>query len=106
MLPPQLARINVNDNLLIVVPAIDRKTSFEVKVALQDTMNAFESVIGRSIPGLYGSARSDQIDHLKARHIIARKRDMCHEFSVRVRNYPERQAFELNNPTKSAIDSL
>ena len=69
-------------------------------------MNAFELVIGRSSPGLYGSARLDQIDHLKARHIIRREQDTCHEFSVRVRNYPERQAFKLNNPTKSAIDSL
>ena len=105
LLPPQLARINVNDDLLIVVPAIDRKTSFEVQVAVKDTMNAFESVIGRSSPGLYGSARSDHIDHLKARHIITRERDTCHEFSVRVRNYPaESDIFITHDPMAMCND--
>jgi len=106
LLPSQVARINGNDNLLFVVPPIDQKTSFHVKSALQDTMNAFDSVIGRSSSGLYGSARSEKIEHMKRRHVITRERETCHKFSVRVRNYPERIVFESHNPTESAIDSL
>jgi hypothetical protein len=93
MHPASLVRLNVGDEVIIVVPPIGRASDANIRNGT--ISKSIDNAIRATYPSTCPAEQSEFVLIARRRHLIARAAGDAYEFQAKVRFYPERHHLEL-----------
>jgi len=106
-LPPEdIVRLKANDKLIVVIPAFTEKTDKDVLLVLCKYYWLFQRIIDKSNRRINPDDRDWYVKKVIANdHEFSRDGMIYVEYSVRVRNYAEREHFERDHFDSRIVDT-
>ena len=101
-----IARLSVNDEIILMIPEVNVNTSPQSRDGIKDMQKRIDSVLMKSCTGMTSSERCEQLANIKNRHRRIRGKGAVYEFPVRVRNYAERHRLANNELGDGDLDRL
>jgi hypothetical protein len=93
MHPASLVRLNVGDEVIIVLPPIGRASAANIRI--QTISRSIDNAIRATFPSSCSVEQRNFVLNARQRHLIARAAGDAYEYQARVRFYPERHHLEL-----------
>jgi hypothetical protein len=99
--------LKANDELIVVIPASTEKTDKDVSIVLRKYYGLFQRIIDKSNRRINPDDRDWYVKQVIANDHEFRRDGMRYvEFSVRVRNYAEREHFERDHLDSRIVDTF
>ena len=100
LLPSQLAHLREGADIIVVLRVLPKKAKEAERIVYNAITNDINSILLDSCPGVSRADYKLQLITILRRHEIKQDGGGCHEFQIRLKNWPERDQLDnLGTPT-------